>query len=442
MRSPPVVPQLLMADEAGRAFEHPRLLMAGASARARRLPLPAEVVPLPPGADLFIMPGRHPVGFDPRTRQAVTVTSFDGKPVFAVAAFLPPAWTALLWAPFEKAPGAPLLPLYAYAAAGWGGGKIVSCAERVDPDRRQDPLGYPEGEAERRAGEMERAHPRNRLVSHLVGCCVTYRCPAARNYFLGRWEAPLPTSPACNARCLGCLSLQGEDGPPSTQQRIRFVPTPEEVAEVAVPHLENAPRPVVSFGQGCEGEPLLQGELLEASIRLIRSRTGRGTVNLNTNGSRPHVLSRLFDAGLDSVRVSLNSAREGMYLRYFKPVDYTFAEVVESLSLPARRGKWASVNYFVFPGVTDDAEEAEAFLSLLGRTRLAMIQWRNLNIDPEWYMDAMGIDGVTGRRGDGERNQTLGVSNLLKRVRREHPAVRFGYFNPCLEEEPTGGKTL
>jgi hypothetical protein len=60
-----------------------------------------------------------------------------------------------------------------------------------------------------------------------------YHCFAAKNIFVGRWEAPLPTSPTCNARCVGCLSLQ-EGECPASQDRIQFVPTPEEI-EAAVP---------------------------------------------------------------------------------------------------------------------------------------------------------------------------------------------------------------
>jgi pyruvate-formate lyase-activating enzyme len=371
------------------------------------------------------------VGVDPRTGRAAVVSSFAGEPVTAVAAFLPPAYTAMLGAAWERDPGAPLLPLYAYAAAGWRDGKVAAPAVRVDPDRRQDLLSFPAGEAEANAGRALAAQPQNRLVRHLVRCCLEYRCPAARNFFIGRWEAPLPTSPACNARCLGCLSLQGEGGPVSTQERIGFTPTAEEVAGVAVPHLLAAPRPVVSFGQGCEGEPLLQGALLEQAVRLIRSRTARGTVNLNTNGSLPRVLARLFEAGLDSVRVSLASARPEYYDRYFRPAGYSFADVAESIGMARRMGRFCSVNYFVFPGFTDDAEEVEAFEELLASTGAHMIQWRNLNIDPDWHMEAMRWPPPGGSR-------PIGVAALLARIRRRFPAVRFGYFNPCLAPDKEG----
>jgi MoaA/NifB/PqqE/SkfB family radical SAM enzyme len=64
---------------------------------------------------------------------------------------------------------------------------------------------------------------------------------------------------------------------------------------------------IVSFGQGCEGEPLMQWRLLERSILKLREKTDRGTINLNTNGSFPDRVTKLCDAGLDSVRVTLNS---------------------------------------------------------------------------------------------------------------------------------------
>ncbi|HBT97093.1 MAG TPA: radical SAM protein, partial [Desulfobulbaceae bacterium] len=78
------------------------------------------------------------------------------------------------------------------------------------------------------------------MIQHLGKCCLTYGCPAARNFFLGRFEAPLPTSPRCNARCLGCISLQESGCCRSTQERITFVPSPAEIAEIAVPHLRQA----------------------------------------------------------------------------------------------------------------------------------------------------------------------------------------------------------
>ena len=62
-------------------------------------------------------------------------------------------------------------------------------------------------------------YPKNRLLKHLEKCAMFYHCFAAKNIFAGRWEAPLPTSPTCHARCIGCLSLQ-EGECPASQDRI------------------------------------------------------------------------------------------------------------------------------------------------------------------------------------------------------------------------------
>jgi wyosine [tRNA(Phe)-imidazoG37] synthetase (radical SAM superfamily) len=41
-----------------------------------------------------------------------------------------------------------------------------------------------------------------------------------------------------------------------------------------------------SFGQSCEGEPLMQADLLCEVIANVRKRTKRGTIHVNTNGTR------------------------------------------------------------------------------------------------------------------------------------------------------------
>src|SRR5574340_309873 len=112
--------------------------------------------------------------------------------------------------------------------------------------------------------------------------------------------------------------------PPSSHERIDRAPTAEEMADLAVRHLETASGKVmVSFGQGCEGEPLTRWKELERAIRLIRARTRRGSIHANTNGSLPKALARLVDAGLDSVRVSLNSASPDLYEAYYRSEEHT-----------------------------------------------------------------------------------------------------------------------
>lgn len=410
---------LVAADPAGRIVDFPEFTALGRAGDALVALDRGDCIPLPAGSELFLLPGREPFGGDIGTGGLTAIAG-----VTAIAAFLAPAHTQLLTPSYRTNEGAPRLPLFAYTAVGWRRGRYYVPALRVDADRRQDIGEFDQREIARRARTFKARHRSNRLWQHLLGCALCAGCPAARNLVMGRWEAPLPTSPVCNARCLGCLSLQPRGSRcPATQERIAFSPTVAEILEIAVPHLEAAPRAVASFGQGCEGEPLLVAPLIEAVVRAIRARTARGTLNMNTNASRPAALGRILDAGLDSVRVSLNSARPELYRAYARPRGYGFEDVVESMRAVRRRGKFLSLNYFVFPGVTDDPAEWAAFRNLLREVRPDLIQWRNLNLDPAWYWrTAQPFMG----------GEPLGVATVLARVRREFPAIRFGYFNPPL----------
>jgi hypothetical protein len=131
---------------------------------------------------------------------------------WAVAAFIPPAHTGFYIAAYETAPDAPTLPLFCYTAAGWYNDKFYVPATRIEQDIRQDCSGFDDNKVKAGVKDMLAAYPHNRLVQHLAeNCALTYHCPAARNYFMGRWECPIPSSPACNANCIGCISFQPQD---------------------------------------------------------------------------------------------------------------------------------------------------------------------------------------------------------------------------------------
>lgn len=424
--APRVMPRLLYANHRGEIVDFPELAMAGRSGSRLVQPTLADLIPLPEGSELFVLPGRLPVGTDPASGEPLKLAENPEEPaagIQAVAAFMAPAHTTILTAAFEKNQGAPLLPLFAYTAVGWLDGRFWVAGFRSDPDPRQEAAGFDCGRIEEMTRRRLHACPANRLIQHLGICSLTYSCPAAKNYFLGRFEAPLPTSPACNARCLGCISLQPSGCCPSTQERITFVPTPAEIAEVAVPHLEKVEHGVVSFGQGCEGEPLLQAATIEQAIRLIRKGTTRGTVNLNSNASLPQQVARLAAAGLDSIRVSLNSARPKFHARYYRPQGFTFADVCASIDAMKEAGKFVSLNYFILPGFTDDPEESEALCDLVTRHRPDFIQLRNLNMDPDWYLDALGHQ---------PQAPPLGIRAWFAALKERFPHLRFGYFNPPL----------
>ncbi|MBL7753398.1 MAG: radical SAM protein [Chitinophagaceae bacterium] len=414
-------PFLLYSDGQGNIFEDTSLYVMGRSGWDAVEIDSDEWIPLPDGGNLYELPGRRGIGMDVNTGE---IRICDKG--WAVAAFIPPAHTGFYLAAYETLPDAPTLPLFCYTAAGWENDVFYVPATRIERDIRQECSGFNDVKIQTGLSTFLQAYPSNRLVKHLAeNCCLTYHCPAARNYFMGRWECPIPISPACNANCIGCISFQPEDETiVSTQDRLTFKPTAEEVVEYTVPHLKSAPYPIVSFGQGCEGEPLLMWETIRDSILEIRKHTARGSININTNGSNPKAVEALMQAGLDSIRVSLNSAQESIYTKYYRPNNYKFQDLLECLKIVADQGGWSSINYFVFPGMTDTEAELEALFHLIEYSDLKMIQWRNFNIDPDWYLGKMNIADT------GER---FGIRQYMDIVHQEFPALKFGYFNPPKE---------
>lgn len=269
---------------------------------------------------------------------------------------------------------------------------------------------------------MQKAHPDNRLMRHLEKCALEYGCPAAKNFFLARFEAPLPTSRVCNANCMGCISLQETNNLAACQDRISFTPTPDEIAGVCLAHIPRVKNSVVSFGQGCEGDPLTAFHVIEPAIRQVRAVTDQGTINMNTNAGMPEQLSQLFDAGLDSVRVSMNSIRKACYTTYFRPRSYTFEDVVRSIDIAGEKGKFISINYLNCPGVTDSALEFEELVRFITDHPIHMIQWRNLNYDPAGYVDIM--------EKTGGKSEPLGMAFIIEALSEKFPDLIHGYFNP------------
>jgi len=416
-----MTPYLLYSDGNGNIYEDTSLYAIGRMGWDAMPVDEEDWIELPDGGSLYELPERRGIGIDVKTGEMRLC-----EKGWAVAAFIPPAHTGLYMAAFEALPEAQTLPLFCYTAVGWYNEKFYVTAVRIERDIRQEAKGYNEDKIKLGVEHMLEAYPHNRLVEHLANnCALTYHCPAARNYFIGRWECPIPISPACNANCIGCISFQPqEETIYSAQDRLTFKPTAAEVVEYTVPHLETAPYPIVSFGQGCEGEPLLMWETIREAIIEIRKHTQKGSININTNGSKPDAVEELMKAGLNSIRVSLNSVRPEIYTKYYLPNNYKFEDIRESARIVRQYGGWASINYFVFPGMTDSVAEYEALREFIKYTDISMIQWRNFNIDPDWYL---------GRLGVTDTGDCLGVRQLMDLIHEEFPHIKFGYYNPSIE---------
>jgi len=164
---------------------------------------------------------------------------------------------------------------------------------------------------------------------------------------------------------------------------------------------------------------LTEYKLIAQSIRKIREKTDRGTINLNTNGSWPERIRLIVDSGLDSIRVSLNSARSAFYRAYYRPKNYDFEDVVASLHQSRNSGLYTMINYLVFPGVTDQEEEIEALIGLIRKTGVNFLHLKNLNIDPQLYLDRMPKTD----------SAAVGMKRMVDMLRKEFPELELGYFN-------------
>jgi pyruvate-formate lyase-activating enzyme len=420
------IPKLVYADAQGQIYDHPFLTMAGMSGPQTVLPETIELIPLPEGSRLFTIPDTPPIAWDSRKRGFVTVEKAPGirGNIQAVSAFMAPGYARTLLPACDYRKKTVHLPLWSYTAVGWDEAQdcFVVAATKVDNNTNWNPENYDDRLLDPLVRKRLKELPNNRLLEQLARCAIDYHCFAAKNLFFQRWEAPLPTSPTCNAACLGCISLQASDYCPANQDRINFVPTPEEIVELALPHLEQADQAIVSYGQGCEGDPILQTPTIVKATRRLKQATQRGTINFNSNGSLPDRVQELCDAGMDSFRFSLNSVLEERYNAYYRPRGYRFQDVLHSLKLSKQAGRFTMVNYLISPGVTDAPEEVVALKQFVADTGVDMLQLRNLSIDPDLYNQALKVT-----------DRGIGLYRLLIELKQDFPRLQFGYYNRTRE---------
>ncbi len=417
------LPFMLYADGDGQIFEHPYLKMAGFFG-ANFSPIePEDLIIMPEFSKLFYIPSCPPLGLDPKTGQLKTIYEMDmeGIPTtcFAVAVFLEPGFVRTHLPAADYSEKSFVLPSWAYGAVGFRDGQYWSAGFEVEYNERWDPRHYDDRELVPAISDFMEKNPAGPLVNHLTTCATESHCFAAKNLFLKRWEAPLPVSRKCNAACLGCLSLQPGASFEASHERIRFTPSMEEIVNLAVAHLNYAPEAIVSFGQGCEGEPLTEYELIADSIREIRRQTRKGTINLNTNGSFPDRIRKIAAYGLDSIRISLNSARPEFYTAYYRPRGYGFDDVMDAIALSREMGLYTMINYLVFPGISDQAAEVDALTALISKTGINFLHLKNLCIDPAFYLEKMP---ATGEKG-------IGMRKMAEHLAERFPDLDLGYFN-------------
>jgi hypothetical protein len=205
-------PLLVVSDCEGNTFEIPGIFMAGSSLNSIIVPDNQSLIPLPRSSVLYILPKRIPIGYDAKQKKFIEVKEYNGSPVFATAAFMPPGYIRTFHSAYVEASHAPRLPLYCYSAVGFRNGRFYVAGIRIDRQKRHEITEQALSNISLKSGSILKRYPGNRLVSHLVNnCALKYNCPNACNFILGRWECPIPVSSTCNAGCIGCISKQPKD---------------------------------------------------------------------------------------------------------------------------------------------------------------------------------------------------------------------------------------
>lgn len=405
---------LVYADEQGNLFDHPDWIALGRSGDMIVELMEDELIPLPEGATLVGLPFTRPIGIHAASGE---MRPLPGE-VQAVGALLPQGFTRLSIPGYMKTDKTQKLPLFGYSAVVWKEDGFYVAAQKCDDPERWNPLNCDPQELSLGVERLLAKYPENRLYQHLSNCALGYECLTASNTFLQRWEGAVPVSFSCNAGCYGCISEQPDDsGFPAPQTRMNFKPTTSEIVDIMMEHLQT-PESIISFGQGCEGEPSTQAKIIIEAMREVRSRTSLGHININTNAGLTDHIRGIVDAGLSLMRVSTISALDDHYNAYYKPRGYTLANVEKSLRYAADKGVYTSINYLIFPGVTDREEEIDAMLGFIKRTGLRFIQMRNLNIDPESYLELI----------PKPQGEIYGMKQMLEIYAQEVPDVVIGSY--------------
>jgi pyruvate-formate lyase-activating enzyme len=397
------VNQLLYASHDGQLRVHRRLQAAARSGwdvgAADRL------IPMPAGATLMHLPGRRPLGRS-ESDAIVEVDDPDGD-ALAVAAVLPPGYLRTWLPAYVEDAGAPVLPLYGYAAVASIDGEPHVAALPTDRWDAWNPHAADRQYIDKAIRAARRALPDSRLIQHLERCATEYRCLTAQNVFLRRGEGAIPVSPAWLA----------------------FAPVATEIAELAGWHLSAADslplvgraregvENFVSFGQGCEGEPLTRGAALVEATRRIHAAIPSATIHINTNGSRPGVLRRLVAAGLNSVRLSIFSLDDARFRAYYRPIGYDLAQVAECADVVAASGGQVTINLLTFPGISDAPGEIDRLVDFVHRHGVHQVQLRSLNVDPHWLLSRIP-----------ERTQGIGMRRFVRELRQRCPRLELGNF--------------
>lgn len=403
------IPNLVYANKRGQIFDHTELYMAARSAGFNFVPYEIELVELPKEANLYLMQNTVPVAYNQDT---TNMEDFPGGA--AVAAILPQPYLRLFLPAYTCAEGEQLPPM-AYTAIGWLEEKFVTPALQMDKLR---PVNVNSTEtALAKAAEAKEKFPKNKLIPFLEECISQNACSMAADIFTGGYECAIPVSMAhCTepvipsaALATGCSGLR----------KLNFTPSSRDIIEVAMFYADQTKKPLITFGSACEGDPVMVAETVAKAIKVIKKNRPDATVSYIGCAGFPDKMKMLYEAGLDSVRLTVNSVNPSTYERFYRPKGFTFDGIYKSIELAHRAGVFVSLGLETLPGLNDRESETQALMDFIEAFKIDLIQMSNLDGDPNAIFQLYNF----------KFEEIHGIKNMLKLLKKRFKSLKFGYYN-------------
>src|SRR5207253_6037207 len=124
------------------------------------VPLSAsDLIPLPDGVTLSMMPQRLAVGVDASGKRVIV----GERQGWALAALLPIGYTRTRLPAYEKTPGTEPLPFFGYSAIAGMHGRLYVAAIKTDDPRKWHPRAFNTRTLHRLVREKQVAYPANRI---------------------------------------------------------------------------------------------------------------------------------------------------------------------------------------------------------------------------------------------------------------------------------------
>src|SRR5436305_5294609 len=151
------IPYLVYCTLEGEIREEPRLQALAFGGQPLTI---ADLIPLPDGVTLAMMPDRLAVGRKRHGERQV----IGQERGWAVAALLPIGYTRTLLPAYDKVPGTEPLPFFGYSAVAGINGRMYVAAVKTDNPHKWHPRSFPRRKLERLVHEKQAAFPQNRII--------------------------------------------------------------------------------------------------------------------------------------------------------------------------------------------------------------------------------------------------------------------------------------